>query len=376
MQITVVSGSLDPWTTPDRPDWSGRARHLSEVVDTLAAGGHHVDAVAPGDPSIDPPGGGPVVHRVAGMAGAPPDRVVEALTAALRRLWRGGRPDVVHAYHWTAVLAARSAAPGVPVAQLVHGAAMEAGGGRGAVERAVLRDVDRVLVTSVEDRRRLFAAGVEPDRLQIVPATVDTDEFRPAGPTLRRGERPRLVALGGLGLRSGAEYAVRALTGVPAAELLLAGGRPAGEPDADRDRLFALAARCGVADRVRFLGPVGRVDVPRLLRSADVVVCPEPYWTTGFGALEGMACGCAVVSAQVSAHTDLVVDQVSGLVVAPRDAAALARGLRTALKGRSRCQALGLAGRNRVEAAYRRAHGVEAMDQALDRARARSAVAG
>ncbi len=324
MQITVVSGSLDPWTTPDRPDWSGRARHLSEVVDTLAAGGHHVDAVAPGDPSIDPPGGGPVVHRVAGMAGAPPDRVVEALTAALRRLWRGGRPDVVHAYHWTAVL----------------------------------------------------AAGVEPDRLQIVPTTVDTDEFRPAGPTLRRGERTRLVALGCLGLRSGAEYAVRALTGVPAAEPLLAGGRPAWEPDADRERLFALATRCGVADRVRFLGPVGRVDVPRLLRSADVVVCPEPYWTTGFGALEGMACGCAVVSAQVSAHTDLVVDQVSGLVVAPRDAAALARGLRTALKGRSRCQALGLAGRNRVEAAYRRAHGVEAMDQALDQARARSAVAG
>ncbi|PKB29650.1 hypothetical protein ATL51_1284 [Pseudonocardia alni] len=78
----------------------------------------------------------------------------------------------------------------------------------------------------------------------------------------------------------------------------------------------------------------------------------------------------------MSAHTDLVVDQVSGLVVAPRDAAALARGLRTALKGRSRYQALGLAGRNRVEAAYRRAHGVEAMDQALDRARARSAVAG
>lgn len=55
MYITVVSGSLDPWTTPDRPDWSGRARHLGEVVDTLAAGGHHVDAVAPGDPSIAPP---------------------------------------------------------------------------------------------------------------------------------------------------------------------------------------------------------------------------------------------------------------------------------------------------------------------------------
>lgn len=54
MYITVVSGSLDPWTTPDRPDWSGRARHLGEVVDTLAAGGHHVDAVAPGDPSIAP----------------------------------------------------------------------------------------------------------------------------------------------------------------------------------------------------------------------------------------------------------------------------------------------------------------------------------
>lgn len=95
MYITVVSGSLDPWTTPDRPDWSGRARHLGEVVDTLAAGGHHVDAVAPGDPSIaPPPGGGRVVHRVAGTAGAPPDRVeaayrrahgVEAMDQALDR---------------------------------------------------------------------------------------------------------------------------------------------------------------------------------------------------------------------------------------------------------------------------------------------------
>jgi glycosyltransferase involved in cell wall biosynthesis len=144
----------------------------------------------------------------------------------------------------------------------------------------------------------------------------------------------RIVSIGRLVERKGVRTLIEALPLVPGAELVVAGGPDERELDADPHvrSLRAAAAELGVADRVRFVGRVGRADVPALMRSADVVACVPWYEPFGIVPLEAMACGVPVVGAAVGGLLDSVVHGVTGLLVPPRDPAATAAAL---------CQVLG-----------------------------------
>ena len=156
----------------------------------------------------------------------------------------------------------------------------------------------------------------------MVPHGVDTDEFSPNGPTLPRGNRPRVVHAGRLLSRLGVDEAVLALVAVPDAELVVAGDFGPGHRN--QTRLEALADRYRVGDRMRVLQPLPRVRMPELLRSADVVVCVP--WLEQFGvvALEAMACARPVVASAVGGLADSVVNGVTGAHVAPGRPDALA----------------------------------------------------
>jgi len=92
--------------------------------------------------------------------------------------------------------------------------------------------------------------------------------------------------------------------------------------------------------------------VPALLRSADAVVCVPWYEPFGIVPLEAMACGRPVVASAVGGIQDTVVDQVTGLLVPPRRADALAAALRSLLATPTQALAFGIAGRDRVLARY------------------------
>jgi glycosyltransferase involved in cell wall biosynthesis len=115
---------------------------------------------------------------------------------------------------------------------------------------------------------------------------------------------------------------------VPEARLVLAGDGPEREP------LRRLAQRLGVADRVTFLGFVPRAAVPGLLASADVQVLPSIYEELGTAVLEGMRIGVPLVASETGGLPSLVTHGVTGLLVPPGDAAALAGALRRLLADR------------------------------------------
>ena len=85
-----------------------------------------------------------------------------------------------------------------------------------------------------------------------------------------------LAFVGALRPWHGVDVAVRALALLPGAVLCVAGDGPVHE------QLERLAARLGVAGRVRWLGQVPHGDVPRLLAAADVALAPYPE-LPGFG---------------------------------------------------------------------------------------------
>jgi glycosyltransferase involved in cell wall biosynthesis len=80
--------------------------------------------------------------------------------------------------------------------------------------------------------------------------------------------------------------------------------------------------RRGLEGRVRFLGQ--RSDMGALLAVATIVVVPSLAESFGFSVLEAMSFGKPVVASSAGGITELISDGKDGLLVPPRDAAALA----------------------------------------------------
>jgi glycosyltransferase involved in cell wall biosynthesis len=259
----------------------------------------------------------------------------------------------------------------VPVLQTFHalgsvkrrhqGAADPSPAGRIELERGLCRDVAHVVATCTDEVFELRRLGLRSERVSIVPCGVDTSVFTPRGPVAPRSERPRLLVLGRLVERKGQDDAVRALTAVPDAELVVVGGPPADELDADPEvrRLRAVAAEAGVGDRLVFTGAVPRGDVPAWVRSADVVLAVPWYEPFGITPLEAMACGRPVVATAVGGLVDSVADGVTGELVPPRDPERLGAVVAALLADPDRRAAYGAAGVARVRARYRWSRVVE-----------------
>ena len=119
---------------------------------------------------------------------------------------------------------------------------------------------------------------------------------------------------------------LQALTRVPEAELVIAGGPARDELARDRGyrAVNRMARQLGVQDRLVFTGRIRRADMPALLRSADLLVSMTAAAPFGAVALDAMACGLPVVAAATGLHLDVVIDKITGYLVPPADTALLA----------------------------------------------------
>jgi D-inositol-3-phosphate glycosyltransferase len=375
MRVAMVSEHASPLAVLGGEDAGGQNVHVAALAERLGARGVPVvvhtrrdDAAAPR--RVPFARGAEVDHVDAG----PPNPIpkdgllphMDAFAAQLREQWEREPPDVVHAHFWMSAHAAlRAAEPlGIPVVQTFHalgavkrrhqGAADTSPPQRLDIEASVMRRARRIVATCSDEVFELLRLGADRRRITVIPCGVDVERFTPRGLALARGKRPRLVAAGRLVERKGIDDVVRALTALPGVELLVAGGGPretlADDPNARR--LKALAAELDVRDRVRFLGQVGRTDMPAVLRSADVVTCVPWYEPFGIVPLEAMACGRPVVASAVGGMIDTVVHDVTGVHVPPRNPHRLARALRELLADDARRGALGGAGAWRARRRY------------------------
>lgn len=114
-----------------------------------------------------------------------------------------------------------------------------------------------------------------------------------------------------------------------------------------RRELEARAAALGGAERVRFTG--FRRDVAALVRGFEIFAFSSTHEGTPNAVLEAMALGKPVVATRAGGTDEVVQDGVTGLLVPPRDPAALADALLYLLRHPEQGRTFGRAGRRRVE---------------------------
>ncbi|MFF9901045.1 glycosyltransferase [Streptomyces longispororuber] len=376
LSIALVSEHASPLATLGGVDAGGQNVHVARLAGALADRGHRVTVYTRRDDRDLPDRvalrAGVQVHHV--PAGPPEQLPKDELLPYmadfgrhLAQVWRRRPPDVVHSHFWMSGLASLRAARelGLPLLHTYHALgtvkrrhqrrADTSPPERVACETEVGLGCDRVVATCRDEVGELARMGIPAAKVSVVPCGVDTELFTPRGPVAERGASPhRLLQLGRLVPRKGAAVTVAALAELPETELVVVGGPPPDRigTDPEARRLRELAREAGVSDRVRFTGGVPCEDVPPLLRSADVVVCPADYEPFGIVPLEAMACGRPVVASAVGGQLDTVADPATGRLVPPRDPKALARAVAELLADPAVREACGAAGRRRVLSRY------------------------
>lgn len=176
--------------------------------------------------------------------------------------------------------------------------------------------------------------------VQVVPWGVD---LRPEPARSRDDHKPlQVLFVGQMRTYKGVEWLLSALVGRPEIELTLVGSGP---HLADYQRL----AQSLGGGNVRFLGHISDEALHEEYDRSDVVTLPSVTTAEAFGlvVLEGMAAGCVPVVSDLPGVRDLVSG--IGIIVPPRDAAALRSAVLELAAGRDRLHALRSDARRRAE---------------------------
>lgn len=266
---------------------------------------------------------------------------VSALPLALR-----GVPYVYtfHAPLWRELLDERQGTYHLPAA-----AERPVVAGLRTAERIVISRARRAFVLSEFMRTQLAQldprAAAEAD---LLPGGVDLDKFSPSAAVERAGvDGPVLFTARRLTPRTGVDRLVQALPEVlaehPGAMLAVAG---VGEME---PALRALAARLGIAGRVRFLGELSDPELVDWYRRSTLVVVPTVK-LEGFGLTiaEALACGTPVIGTPVGAIPELLGALDPGLMGEDNSAGALAAAINRALANPEHLRELGARGRELV----------------------------
>jgi glycosyltransferase involved in cell wall biosynthesis len=367
----MVSEHASPLAVLGGVDAGGQNVHVAALATALACRGHEVTVYTRRDSaalprSIELAAGVEVEHLDAGPAHEiSKDQLlphIPALTLELGLRLRETRPDVVHAHFWMSGLASTAAAQplDIPVVQTFHalGAVKRrhqkeldtSPSARIDHERALARNVDRLIASCSDERQELIRLGGDPASIDIVPSGVDLERFSVRGPVAPHGRLRRLLVVSRLVPRKGVDDAIRMLEWLADAELVVAGGPESGDLSCDDEatRLSQLAKELEVSERVHLLGRVAHDQLPALIRSADLMICLPWYEPFGIVPLEAMACGVPVVGSAVGGLLDTVDHEHTGVLLPPHSPLAAARAARRLLDDDRLRRRMGRAGRRRA----------------------------
>jgi glycosyltransferase involved in cell wall biosynthesis len=203
----------------------------------------------------------------------------------------------------------------------------------------------RIVSVSEDGRRRTIDEGVRADRAYFIRNGVDVKRFDYVGPDAS-GPAYLVCRLSPEKDVTTLIHAVKHIEQSQGSHATIAPLHIVGD-GLVRRQLEALSQSLGLGDKIRFLGE--RTDVPELLGSASMFVLPSLTEGISLTLLEAMARGLPVVATRVGGNPEVVVDNVTGLLVPPSDPESLAAAMLRIHQDPALGREMGVRGRQRVE---------------------------
>lgn len=329
--------------TPGCFDKGGISRYSRYQIAALReiAGTDRVRALSllgPGDDGFETPFA--VVWHGDGPKATRRSRLTFAAQAAWQSLlWR---PDVIHCAHvnFTPLVARLAALCGAKTVLNVYG--LELWSGLSSARRAHMTRMNHIVADCHATADHVIAEGLHACPPTVIWDCADLDRFHPGSPpahlVARYGlpdpVRHRLVlTLGRLAVSARHKGYDRLIdifgtvrARVPQAHLVIAGRGD------DAERLRAKAEGLGLSDCVTFAGTIDEADLAAIYRVAHVfVLVSDKGPGRGEGIpltpIEAMASGVPVLVGDEDGSREAVDDSRNGIVVSPRDPAAMTEAL-------------------------------------------------
>ncbi|WP_442511950.1 glycosyltransferase [Novipirellula sp. SH528] len=270
-------------------------------------------------------------------------KLVAQLAGVIRRI----KPDVVHTHNTTAYLYGVSAAVIARVPRIIHtrhGQRFDSSRRQTRIFRGLSPWVDRVVSVSSDGSRLTIDEGIAAGKALTICNGVDLDRFS----LIHERPRGRVIVVARLSPEKDVASLIKALqlaesNGCSLTLDVVGNG-------SERTRLEELTRSLQLGDRVRFYG--NRADIPDLLATASMFILPSITEGISLTLLEAMATGLPVVACHVGGNPEVVVDGQTGILVPPRDPAAIANAMQRLDADAVLSRQFGHEGRARVEAKF------------------------
>lgn len=204
----------------------------------------------------------------------------------------------------------------------------------------------RIVAVSESVREELLASsGIPEQRVTVIHSGVETSTDVDDHDVLQPGQAPVVGTAGPLEVAKGLRYFLDAVPAVlkrhPDAEFLIAGAGP------EERNLRQQVRDLGIVQHVTFVP--ASMDVSSSLAAMDLFVLPAIKQGLGTMMLEAMVRGRPVIATSAGGVYSVVTDGETGLLVPPRDSAALADRIHRLIADPLRARAIGRAARAAVQ---------------------------
>lgn len=264
----------------------------------------------------------------------------------LYQLMKKIRPDIVHTQLFAADLWGRLAAK---LAHVHHIITTEQNVN---VDQSWLRETLKMLTYRLADKVVAISTAVKnyavkkyrlpPEKIIIIPNDVDVTALQKKmlGTAPKPTNKKIIITTGRLVPQKGQKYLLEAFAALPQkenCELWIIG------EGILRKNLERQAANLNLGEKVKFLGV--RHDVPELLAQAHLFVFSSIFEGLGIAVLEAAAAKLPIVASKIDGILDIIKDGESGILVEPKNPAALAEAMHKMLTNEEMA-------RNLAEGAY------------------------